>query len=98
MEGLDEGQVDAGGLVGAVGVLALKLLAATGQVRQATAEHQRALVLAHQRVDAAHDTTQLLHLERDLAERRSCDLARRQGRLAGRRGSLVTWQKDGEVW
>ena len=63
MEGFDEGQVDAGRLIGAIGVLSLEFLAAFGQVRQSTAEHQGALVLADQRVDNAHDTAQLLYLK-----------------------------------
>ena len=51
VEGFDEGQVDAGCLVGAIGVLSPEFLAVFGQVRQSTAEHQGALVLADQRVE-----------------------------------------------
>ena len=63
MEGFDEGQVDVGRLVGAIGVLSLEFLAAFGQVRQSTAEHQGALAPADQRADTAHDTAQLLYLK-----------------------------------
>ncbi len=76
MDGLDQVEVESAGSLGAVRVVELQLLPSAQDIGQLDPREQRSLLVAHQRVDAAHHALQLLHLERHLVVLRAAGARR----------------------